>query len=180
MDFLPIVEYSQNETVIRVFEYAPPLLWPATIYVLLTRTRTTCGRDCHMKSVTDWQIITQVTLLRLSPALVATKHHTMHPTERLQQHNQQQQRMMASTRGERLTAHQRKKASRALVRARRLRHASLATVLRGEEWTGYEGSMRQGLRELDETAETKRRGTYASKPLVGILMTLHHVSAARV
>ena len=42
----------------------------------------------------------------------------------------------------------------------------MATVLGGEEWTGYEATMRQGLRELDDTTEVKRRGTYASKPLV--------------
>jgi len=74
---------------------------------------------------------------------------------------------MASNRGERLTVHQKKKTSRALARARRLRNASIATVLGGEEWTGYEATMRQGLRELDDTTEVKQRGTYASKPLVG-------------
>lgn len=65
-----------------------------------------------------------------------------------------------------MTVHQKKKASRALVRARRVKKASMEAVLGREGWTGYESSMRQGLRELDETAETKRRGTYASKPLV--------------
>lgn len=79
-----------------------------------------------------------------------------------------QRRGMASNRSERLTVHQKKKTSRALVRARRLRNASMATVLGGEEWTGYEATMRQGLRELDDTTEVKRRGTYASKPLVRI------------
>eukprot|EP00903_Cladosiphon_okamuranus_P010903 g10299.t1 len=73
---------------------------------------------------------------------------------------------MASNRGERLTVHQKKKKSRALARARRVRSASVATVLSGEEWTGYEATMRQGLRELDDTTEVKRRRTYASKPLV--------------
>eukprot|EP00752_Nemacystus_decipiens_P002438 g2295.t1 len=73
---------------------------------------------------------------------------------------------MASNRGERLTVHQKKKTSRALERARRARNASMATVLSGEDWTGYEATMRQGLRELDDTTEVKRRGTYASKPLV--------------
>lgn len=77
-----------------------------------------------------------------------------------------QHRGMASNRGERPTVHQKKKTSRALTRARRLRNASMATVLSGEEWTGYEATMRQGLRELDDTTEVKRRGTYASKPLV--------------
>lgn len=77
-----------------------------------------------------------------------------------------QHRGMASNRGERLTVHQKKKTSRALARARRLRNASMATVLGGEEWTEYEATMRQGLRELDDTTEVKRRGTYASKPLV--------------
>lgn len=49
-----------------------------------------------------------------------------------------------------------------------MRESSMATVLSGEDWTGYEGTMRQGLRELDDTAEMKRRGTYASKPLVSV------------
>ncbi|CAM9785801.1 unnamed protein product [Ectocarpus sp. 6 AP-2014] len=83
-----------------------------------------------------------------------------------QQHQHQQRRSMASNRSERLTVHQKKKMSRALVRARRLRNASMATVLGEEEWSGYEATMRQGLRELDDTTEVKRRGTYASKPLV--------------
>ena len=65
-----------------------------------------------------------------------------------------------------MTVHQKKKTSRALVRARRVKKASMEAVLGREGWTGYEASMRQGLRELDETAETRRRGTYASKPLV--------------
>lgn len=65
-----------------------------------------------------------------------------------------------------MTVHQKKKTSRALVRARRVKKASMEAVLGREGWTGYESSMRQGLRELDETAETKRRGTYASKPLL--------------
>ncbi|CAN0365590.1 unnamed protein product [Ascophyllum nodosum] len=73
---------------------------------------------------------------------------------------------MASSRGQRPTVQQKKKASRALVRARRVRESSIATVLRGETWSGYEGPMRAGLRELDEMDATKKRGTYASKPLV--------------
>lgn len=74
---------------------------------------------------------------------------------------------MASNRGERLTVHQKKKTSRALVRARRVRNASIEKVLGEEEWTGYEATMRQGLRELDDTTEVKkRRKTHASKPLV--------------
>lgn len=45
----------------------------------------------------------------------------------------------------------------------------MAKVL-GDDWEGYEGPMRQGLRELDGKAEVKGRGTYASKPLVRVLV----------
>ncbi|CAN0302439.1 unnamed protein product [Pylaiella littoralis] len=91
------------------------------------------------------------------------QHQHQQLEQQLQQH---QQRGMASNRGERLTVHQKKKTSRALVRARRVRNASIVTVLDGEEWAGYEGTVRQGLRELDDTTEVKRQGTHASKPLV--------------
>lgn len=74
---------------------------------------------------------------------------------------------MASTREQRLTVQQKKKVSRALARSRRAREASIATVLDGETWPGYEGPMRKGLRELDEMDGMRKRGTYASKPLVG-------------
>lgn len=85
----------------------------------------------------------------------------------LHHHQHQQQRGVATTRGQRLTVHEKKKVSRALMRARRVKDGSIATVLSGEDWRAYESSMRQGLRELDENSvEMKGQGTYASKPLV--------------
>lgn len=78
------------------------------------------------------------------------------------QHRDQIQRRQASSK-----ARKEKKNERALVRARRVRDESMASILREDDWSAFnKGSLKQGLRELDGPADSRKRGNYASKPLV--------------